>query len=303
MIGIVGCYYNQKESVFTNREGVFTQKQRQDPAGMVVSDLSPDINVHFNARYCLECHEKPPVSSRETFLKYGGDFKILCRCHFEANRTHIHPAEFVPSKVSMVKIPNRFPLPDGKVTCTTCHDIVVQCQDSREDKILKQGQLFLRGAPYETRTSLCFQCHNKANYKKYNPHIQLSQKGDVLKQKCFYCHTELPDEKKTGLKDAKLLGNFGAICMGCHQKSAKQPLHARHLREPSAEVLAQMKHMQTLLNIVLPLDQNGQVTCVTCHNPHQKGLIPDTRAGAKGAGEIHRHRLAGNMCIKCHPMR
>jgi cytochrome c peroxidase len=64
-----------------------------------------------------------------------------------------------------------------------------------------------------------------------------------------------------------------------------------------------MKQMQAEFKIVLPLDQDGKVICVTCHNPHQKGLIPDQRAGATGAGAIHRHRLAGNMCIKCHPMR
>jgi predicted CXXCH cytochrome family protein len=304
MLGVTGCYYNQKESIFATRDGVFTKKGRQGPSGSVDSDLSLETNVHFNARYCLECHEKRPLSTGEKFLKYGGDFKKLCRrCHYDANQTHIHPAEFVPSKASTVKIPSRFPLRDGKVTCTTCHNIVVQCRNSREDKILSKGQLFLRGAPHKTRTSLCFQCHNKANYRKYNPHKQLSNKGEVIKQKCFYCHSELPDEKKTGYKDAKLLGNFGAICRGCHQRSAKQPLHARHLRKPSAEVLAQINRMQIQMDMVLPLDQNGSITCVTCHNPHQKGLIPDTRAGAKGAGEIRRHRLAGNMCIKCHPMR
>lgn len=301
--GVIGCYYNQKDSVFATRDRVITPKRGADLSGGVVSEVPPDTDIHYNAKYCLECHVKRPISGGDTFLKYGGDFKKLCWCHYVSNWTHIHPADFRPSEASTVKIPASFPLRDGKVSCTTCHDIVVQCRDSREDKILRKGQMFLRGAPHKTRTSMCFQCHDKERYKKYNPHIQLNKAGEVIKQKCFYCHSELPDEKKTGYKDVKLIGNFGALCMGCHFRSAKQPLHVRHLRKPSNEVLAQIKRMQAEFNIVLPLDQDGQITCVTCHNPHQKGLIPDSRAGAKGAGETHRHRLSGNMCIKCHPMR
>jgi hypothetical protein len=64
-----------------------------------------------------------------------------------------------------------------------------------------------------------------------------------------------------------------------------------------------MKRLQVEYNIVLPLDRKGQITCATCHNPHQKGLIPDQRAGAGGAGAAHRHRIHENLCIKCHPMQ
>jgi cytochrome c peroxidase len=64
-----------------------------------------------------------------------------------------------------------------------------------------------------------------------------------------------------------------------------------------------MKQMEAELGIILPLNEDGKITCVTCHNPHEKGVISTERVGAKGAGEIHRHRLSGNMCIKCHQMR
>ncbi len=303
MLGVTGCYYNKKDSVFAAKDSGFTRKGGEGLSGFVDSRLPPETDIHFNSRYCLECHERRPISRSETFLKYGGDPNKLCWCHYVSNRTHIHPADFAPAKESQVKIPDGFPLRDGKVSCTTCHDIVVQCRDSREDKILRKGQMFLRGAPHKTRTSICFQCHDKTRYTKYNPHIQLNNNGEVIKQKCFYCHSELPDEKKTGYEDAKLIGNFGALCMGCHYQSSKQTMHARHLRKPSNEVLAQINRMQTEFNIVLPRDQDGQITCVTCHNPHQKGLIPDTRAGAKGAGEKHRQRLTENICLRCHPMR
>lgn len=303
IFGMAGCYANQKESVFATKERVSAEKREQDVSGPFERGVSPKTDIHFDAKYCLECHEKLPVSTKEKFLKYGGDFKQLCRCHYESDQFHAHPVNFAPSEKSNVKIPKKFPLPDGKVSCTTCHDIVIQCRDSREDKIFTKGQMFLRGAPHKTRTDICFQCHDRAKYRKYNPHEQIDKNGEVVKQKCFYCHSELPDEKKTTSEDAKLVGDFGALCMGCHHKAAKQVLHMRHLRKPSDEILAHIRSLQTEFNIVLPLDGDGKITCVTCHNPHQKGLIPDTRAGAKGAGEKHRHRLTDNMCMRCHPMR
>jgi len=88
----------------------------------------------------------------------------------------------------------------------------------------------------------------------------------------------------------------------CHNKTEKQTLHAKHLRRPTPKVLARMKKIEVEFGIVLPLNEEGKITCPTCHNPHEKGVIPDYRAGAKGAGKQNRQRLSGNICIKCHQM-
>jgi cytochrome c peroxidase len=61
--------------------------------------------------------------------------------------------------------------------------------------------------------------------------------------------------------------------------------------------------METQHGILLPLSAEGNITCATCHNPHEKGVIPDRRLGARGASLTRRHRLQHDMCIKCHPMR
>lgn len=296
--GVYGCQYNQKDSIFSRKVGAAPQAGSQE--AVIVQRSIPDTtNIHFDSRYCLECHEKLPIAKSEPYLKYDGNTQYLCSCHYNSGKMHPHPVDYPPS--GDVKIATGFPLQDKKMTCITCHDIVQQCQDSPSDKILKQG--ILRGAPYGNQIDICFRCHDKNKYPKYNPHQQLNANGEIVKEKCLYCHSEVPDEKKTGAEDVKLIGNYGAICIGCHNTAAKQPLHQRHLRKPSDDVLAQITQMQIRFNIVLPLDQEGRVTCVPCHNPHQKGLIPDKRAGAAGAGEAHRHRLTGNMCLKCHPMR
>ena len=297
--GVLSCQTGQKDSVFSRKVGA-PPPSGQPPEGFIVARSIPDTtNVHFDSRYCLECHEKLPIAKTELYLKYNGNTQYLCSCHYNSGKMHPHPVDYQPS--GEVKIAAGFPLKDEKLTCITCHDVVRQCQDSPSEKILRQG--ILRGAPYNNPIDICFRCHDKNQYAKYNPHEQLDATGEIVRQKCLYCHSEVPDAQKTGIEDVKLIGNYGAICMGCHNSAAKQPLHQRHLRKPSDEVLAQINQMQTRFNIVLPLDQEGRVTCVTCHNPHQKGLIPDKRAGAAGAGELHRHRLSGNMCLRCHPMR
>ena len=86
-------------------------------------------------------------------------------------------------------------------------------------------------------------------------------------------------------------------------QAPRQDFHARHLRKPSDEVLSRIKQMEDQHGIILPLNGEGMISCATCHNPHEKGVIPDIRAGAKGAGEDKRQRLEEKMCIKCHPMR
>ena len=120
---------------------------------------------------------------------------------------------------------------------------------------------------------------------------------------CLYCHTEIPDEKRANYEDVKLLANPEVLCVGCHGRITENQWHTRHLRKPPVEIANRIKELQEKFHIILPLDADGKITCATCHNPHQKGVIPDKRAGAKGAGEKFRHRLGDNMCVKCHPMR
>lgn len=308
------CTLPQPEkSVFSKKPSVFekpseSRKTAEEPATPAKTEngLAPSTNIHFNARYCLECHHAVPQRrDGGARLKYGGDFRRLCRCHYkeQGGPIHPHPVNTTVPQREDLKLPKTFPLKNDTLTCLTCHDVFVQCRDSEEDRILLQGQMLLRGLPYDNRLEFCFRCHDRSRYAQYNPHDQLDRQGKVIEDRCLYCHRQVPDTRKATFQEVELIGNFAELCMGCHYQTAKLPLHARHLRRPSDPILARMKLMQAEYNIVLPLDRNGRVTCVTCHNPHEKGLIPDQRAGARGAGAERRHRLQDNMCIKCHPMQ
>jgi len=263
--------------------------------------VTDDTNVHYTGKYCIVCHEQTPREGNK-FLKYGDDYKQLCRCHYRKASRDIHPADIEPPKEFKKRMPNDFPLRNGKIACITCHDVFAQCRDSKTKDALTSGPNFLRGGPYRKLTTLCFKCHDKTKFEKFNPHKQLDEKKEIIALKCLYCHKKVPDVKKEEFKDVALIGGLSPLCLRCHHKEDKTTLHARHLRKPSEKVLARIKQMEIEFGIVLPLDDDGKITCATCHNPHEKGVIPAGRPGEKGADEIHRQRLPGNICTQCHQM-
>lgn len=258
-------------------------------------------DVHYSAKYCLECHKKTPVKGGNILLKFEGDFTQLCRCHGYTPGTYIHPVDITPSKEKKEMIPIDFPLQDGKLTCITCHDMYKQCQPEEKNKLNKK---FLRGYPFLHRTDLCFRCHDEKKYKRLDPHKQIDAEGNIIKEKCLYCHVEKPDEKTATFKDIKVIGNLEVLCFRCHFEKGKfHPINATHLRKPSNKTVKSMKAAERKYGIILPLNYKGRITCATCHNPHEKGVIPAEKPGAKGASVKYRFRFPleiGQICVACH---
>ncbi len=270
--------------------------------GKDAGTVSKDTNVHYSGKYCTECHEKIPKEGGDKFLKFGGDYTELCKCHGYTPGAYIHPVDIVPSDEKKGVIPDDLPLQDGKLTCTTCHDIYLQCQKNQRYKVLNRR--FLRGAPYISRTTLCFRCHDEKQYSMLDPHNQLTEKGAIIIDKCLYCHVEKPDEKHATFKEVKLIGNLEVLCFRCHFKQSQfHPINANHLVTPSQTILSNIKDTEKKFGIIMPLNYDGKITCPTCHNPHERGVIPRDRASAKGASEKYRLRLSEvnlQICVACH---
>ncbi|RJQ43508.1 MAG: hypothetical protein C4538_12070 [Nitrospiraceae bacterium] len=285
--------------LFTMIPALFLSAQENGKNGGAVTEKT---NVHYTGKYCTECHEKPPIKGGDKLLNYNGDYTQLCKCHGYTPGTYIHPVDVVPSEEKHAKIPKEFTLVDGKVSCPTCHDMYLQCQRNDENKVL--NKFFLRGAPYVSRTTLCFRCHDEKKYTRLDPHNQLTKTGIIIVEKCLYCHVEKPDEKKSTFKEVKLIGNLEALCGRCHFKQTQfHPINANHLRKPSEKILETLRETEKRLGVVLPLSQEGKITCPTCHNPHERGVIPGERDAAQGAGEKYRLRLGGQhlqICFACH---
>lgn len=265
-------------------------------------EFTDKTDVHYSGKYCDACHEKIPKEGGDEFLKFGGDYTELCKCHGYTPGTYIHPVDIVPSADKKGKIPADFPLQDGKVTCTTCHDMYLQCQKNPRYKAINQR--FLRGAPYVSRTTLCFRCHDEKKYTMLDPHNQITEAGAIIVDKCLYCHVEKPDEKHATFKEVKLIGNLEVLCFRCHYKQSQfHPINANHLVTPNPTIVENIKETEKKFGIILPLNYEGKITCPTCHNPHERGVIPRDRASSKGASEKYRLRLSGvnlQICVACH---
>lgn len=274
---------------------VQARTSKQDGGDPTDRLLPADISPHFNAKYCLQCHEQlPDKTNHKVYLKSGFAPETTCRCHFTSNIRCPHPSGIRPAETQDIHVPSDFPLKNGEITCSTCHDIYQQCRQ----QALKDS--FLRGNPYFSRSDICFRCHNKKNYEKLNPHIQLDAKGVVQTETCLFCHVAQPIEKKSGSEKTELIGAVELLCRRCHVISGNHSGNFNHMVKPSAKLLARMQAMEKQFAIKLPLDEKGALTCATCHNPHDKGILSDQNPAAKGAGSMFRHRLPDRMCIECH---
>ncbi|HDH04660.1 MAG TPA: hypothetical protein ENH01_02960 [Nitrospirae bacterium] len=160
-------------------------------------------------------------------------------------------------------------------------------------KIQKGSSLPKRG--------ICSKCHENNKYRIFDPHTQLTDSGDIIKEKCLYCHPEKPDEKNAtfagNASDIKFVRNLDVLCLGCHSKQYNDahPVNANHIRKPSDEMQAMMESSEHQFNIILPLNYKGEIMCATCHNPHERGVIPGEKSAAKGASEKFRVRLIGHI--------
>jgi hypothetical protein len=267
-----------------------------------------ETNVHFDERYCTECHHQKPKTGGALHLKFDS-YMVTCRCHGYTADTYTHPVERKLSPEKKATIPAGLPLTDDKITCNTCHNMALQC--TPQDSLRNHNKAFLRTNPALGRTFLCFQCHEEKQFRMFDPHKQLNESGTINEESCLYCHVTKPDELKATLESRKdgedtihLVGDLEIICLRCHnEKAGNHPLNKNHRVKPSEKVFKRINWSEKNLWILLPLNDEGIITCITCHNPHERGVIPTEKASSAGASEKGRLRKSwggGSICVACH---
>lgn len=275
-------------------------------------------NPHWNLAACAACHKGKP--GRKNIRLRGKGINATCNnCHqVLADHVHDHPLAVAVPKSMRKRMPPAFrkTLLRGKraekvMSCSSCHDIVMQCTEKRfSDR--KINPKFMRGGPYRSRTGLCYKCHDKKAYQRLNSHDQISASGEIQPDKCLICHMRVPKQLDDGTAvDTELWvkTDYASLCLNCHEWSPHPGGNflfldkggPQHLVKPPPGIRRHMLKMEKINGIILPLEKdNGQIYCATCHNPHARGVLKNPRA-AKGADEPKRLR-ANPMCENCHDL-
>lgn len=265
---------------------------------MGIGCVSIPMNLERHLRLtCSSCHTDNPSKGRPA-LKNKENPSDRCRdCHKYFTDGDHHPydpdAELVGEKCAVVD--PEFPLFDGKMECLTCHQIHTR------DTYSSSTKYFLRGGPYPERRDICFKCHKKELYKSFEPHKEMIGKNNELnRDTCLICHAVVPNPKVDRNKDVKFRASIAFLCWRCHPPMIAEFLDKHFLKKPTPNTLENMQKGEMEYGIIMPLDFRGRLTCSTCHNPHQPGVMKYELA-KKGAGERKRLRLqAQNICAICH---
>ena len=279
-------------------------------AGSLVlgSEALAQDDPHWKKNACQICHvNATPVAGNISL--HEGDAEALCEtCH--GDRGGALPCRHVSDiTVGTQDFGEKFngSLKDGKMVCTTCHDVPYQCEHPTQQYSFHNPG-FLRDRTSRNTGDYCFECHEKDGYEKLSPHSGIT--GSPPRPTCLLCHSSLPETSSTGqlVVEFNMQHDLNDMCRGCHVMrphpksmsfgSSNSTEEWVHFVVPSAEILENMREAQAETGIGLPLSPlNGEVFCATCHNPHDFKL-----GGEHGSEEraIKNRLRMNNICQACH---
>ncbi|TAN40305.1 MAG: hypothetical protein EPN25_08070 [Nitrospirae bacterium] len=247
-------------------------------------------NAH---KECVFCHISNNPEADAQLFPNGIDPSQTClECH--NYRTSHHPVNFVPDRVLFTDgEENTLPLYDDEIRCLTCHQIHADINSRK----------LLRGGPYTDRREICFKCHYDEQYAGINPHKMIDSNGDRTevdgKPVCLVCHRSVPVQDGYTPR-VYFKAEVAFLCWRCHPPMPDNFFKGHFLAKPSSKTLGIMRKTEVERGISFPLLNRGRVTCSTCHNPHQKGVILYGPAKA-GEGEHDKLRMPANeICAGCH---
>ena len=250
-----------------------------------------------NRHACNFCHshERPTITKAELTVDDDEIGTLCIKCH--DYRNNHHPYDFTPTQSKYVNADMPLPLFSRKIQCLTCHD-------PHPNQDFSESPKLLRGGPYADRREICFKCHYKDAFAAITPHQMVDEKGAIMmiddKPACLFCHTVMPDPKKDRTRDVRFRADVGFICWRCHPPMPGMFFTQHFLQKPKRKTMESIRKFEKDFQIIFPIAPRNRVTCSTCHNPHQAGVIVSPPA-QKGAGAPMRLRLPPkDICQACH---
>ncbi len=233
---------------------------------------------------CTTCHRPAGTRAEEGYPLQEDTIALCRRCHVPV---HFHRVGMAPPLEE--KMDSRVWLPLGKgsrkgqVVCITCHYIHAD----------RYRPALLRGDAEDRETrgqNLCPACHTR------RPAFPDPHSGD--REACPFCHPSPGSGEGEGPEPAG--ANLLSGCGFCH--NGQESDHCLALNPFTTET-----DPQALANLGIPLDSSG-FTCVSCHDPHEKGgtgarmLRAAFLSLASSSSSINPH-WKDVMCISCHCCR
>ena len=281
-------------------------------------------NREKNKIICQTCHVAHG-SPYESYLIEGVGNSALCLdCHEDKNifgpQGKRRPLHVINVRPREAKIPAEFIKKgaktgyQGSITCLTCHKV-------HNNRAQQQYLLIMRNE----KSSLCLTCHLDKEYLASSKHnLSRSAPGDRNLQGetaavggiCSPCH--LPHKPARRLSGKE---NFTTqLCLSCHSKGNigdkvmprgyTHPLNVSPFEKKeknpvvSAAEAEKGKLALPLFGVYNVRDENGKITCATCHEPH--GLPSNStnkQAAKEGEGGEFNPLLreqSPEICRQCH---
>ncbi len=249
-------------------------------------------NPHGNRMFCFTCHPGRIREGEEIKFTGGRDIIRLCNeCHLRPGvRKSPHVVDVSSSDGTWRMDYLGYPLKQGKLICSTCHDEV---SHGKRDEA---NPNFLRGGPYPDKEQFCYRCHLEDKNQLNNPHRQIDGFGRIREDSCRFCHKREPNLSKPDPGNFEMVADETQICSNCHQQRPHPGVN--HIVAPSIEMVRKKEAYEKRHLVTLPLKDDGTIKCSTCHNPHAKGVLKG-EAGV-GAGSPYRVPDFREVCAPCH---
>ena len=261
----------------------------------VITDPTNFVSFHPE---CETCHTSAEPQKGSPLFVEGEDQSSNCLvCH--DYRSNHHPVDFVPPEPYTFRVNESFPRFNGELKCLTCHEVHAGPGLSEVPKLL-------RGGPYSDTREVCFNCHYQEEDEAVNVHIMKDSSGDIREVNdepvCLFCHTKMPDPEVDRTDDVTLKADVAFLCWRCHPPMPGEFFRQHFLVTPSKMVLETMQTTEKEKNVILPTVPRDRITCSTCHNPHQGGLLLHAPAQALAFSQSRLRLPKDSMCEACHYM-
>ncbi|MBI4651897.1 hypothetical protein HY745_11580 [Candidatus Desantisbacteria bacterium] len=278
--------------------------------------------VDISDEECLRCHimknplipfeENKLIEYKEEYasLDFGVADDLMCySCHdgsvddsrYITWNGQKHKTDIKPS--AEIKMPQGYPLQNGKVYCGTCHSPHTLPNKS-----------WLRTV--NNNSSLCKECHRTkiGNAVSGNhpsdfvmekiPEVLVESgsvvgkdefgKDLVICQTCHVVHGSPPGKRLLVRANEGAGIGSSALCEICHTSNPSKPEKGAGVETHSVNVRPNKAVIPLLWEGDVPvvISYNGNIVCRTCHIPH--------RAKTASGLLVERNDL-GQFCAKCHP--